>query len=100
MNAVTTLIADVDHLAAAVRAACAATDLDEVAAQAAPLGDVVGRLGAVYDSIAERLYADGCPGRHATDDFALAADHLHAAGAACRYAHQRLVEAIDTGRCR
>ncbi|HEX5559471.1 MAG TPA: hypothetical protein VFX13_17785 [Gaiellales bacterium] len=100
MNAAATLTAGLDRVTAAVRAACLGTDLDDVAAQAAPLGDVVSRLGAIYDSLAEWLYADGCPGRHACDDFALAADHLHAAGAACRHAHQSLLEAIHKGGCR
>lgn len=99
MSAATILIADLDQATAAIRASCAGaeagTDLEQVVALAAPLGEVVSRIGAVYDALAEWLYADGCPGRHASDDFALAADHLHAAGTACRHATQTLREAIE-----
>lgn len=100
MSAATTLITDVDQIRAAVRAACLGTDLDDVAAEVASLGDVVSHLGGIYDSVAEWLYADGCPGRHASSEFALAADHLHAAGVACRHAYQALQDAIDRGDCR
>jgi hypothetical protein len=104
MNAAPTLIVELDQVAAAVRARCSGADaempLEQVAAVAGQLGDVASRIGAIYDTFAEFLYADGCPGRHASDDFALAANHLHAAGAACRLADQALREAIDGKACR
>jgi hypothetical protein len=94
MNAAPTLIVELDEVAAAVRARCSGADgdmpLEQVTAMAGQLGEVATRIGAIYDTLAELLYSDGCPGRHASDDFALAANHLHAAGAACRLANQAL----------
>jgi hypothetical protein len=100
MNAAaTTLIDYLEQVTAAVRASCnggqSVADPRQAAALAAPLGDVVSRIAGAYDALAEWLYADGCPGRDASDDFALAADHLHASAVACRHANQRLCEAID-----
>lgn len=95
MNATAALIADLDRLAKTVRNGSPSADITDIAAQAAQLAEIVSRIAATYDSLAEFLYVDGCPGRHASDDFALAADHVHAAGAACRHAHQTLLEALD-----
>jgi hypothetical protein len=95
------LAEQLDQVTGALRDACGdLADMDEVIAIAAHLGDVIGRTGNVYDKMAEWLYADGCPGRHASDDFAAAADHLHASGAVCRHAYQALVEALAGGQRR
>jgi hypothetical protein len=92
----TSLAEQLDQATCALRDACGGVaDMDDVLVIAGRMADVVGRLGNVYDTLAEWLYADGCPGRHASDDFAVAADHLHAGGAACRHAHVVLVEALQ-----
>ena len=56
---------------------------------------VAGALGTVYDHLAEWLYADGCPARHATDTFLRTADDLRMAGASCRYAHSVFTETLN-----
>jgi hypothetical protein len=61
---------------------------------------VAGALGTVYDHLAEWLYADGCPARHATDQFLKTADELRMAGASCRFAQSVVNEALDRGSTR
>ncbi len=69
--------------------------MDELTQIVERVTGVAGALGTVYDHLAEWLYADGCPARHATDQFLRTADDLRMAGASCRYAQSILEEGLN-----
>jgi hypothetical protein len=75
-------------------------DMDELSQIVERITHVAGALGTVYDHLAEWLYADGCPARHATDRFLRTADELRMAGASCRFAQSILAETLEQGTSR